>query len=1354
MPQEDNFIPNTDYKNPSGESYPVGVNGRIDFSKISGNLALPNLVEIQTDSYQQFLEKGIDEVLADAFPIPNYNKDMFVEYVSKRFEEPRFTPLECKMGDQTYSSKLKATLRLRSTQTGEIKEAEVFMGDIPLMTDSGTFIINGSERVIISQIVRSSGAYFTNEMDRKSGKNLYKGDLIPGRGTWLQAESDTRNTLYVRLDRQFKFPAHILFMACGLESKEQFRDLFGDTEFINATLAKDPEITSSATALMRIFAKLKPGEPSNHEGRIEFLRGNYFDGKRYDLGRPGRFKLTQKLGIYNRLPGCVLAETLTDENGEVVFPKDYRLTKEDVQKLRDMQYFENGNCTTAIPCISAIDDHNVVNIVKVYAKKKLGERVVNVIGTDLHLEGIHHLTISDIVAFFSYYVNLMDGIGDSDDIDHLGNRRIRSVGELLENQFRAGLVKMIKTVQQKMSTSDPTTATPQSLINIRPLSSALREFFASGQLSQFMDQTNPLAELTNKRRISALGPGGISRDRASMEVRDVHYTHYGRICPIESPEGQNIGLINNLCTYAKINEYGFIMTPYRQVYHIGGKSYVSQSETKYLSADDERGLYVAEANISLSAPILRKDIDPTCTTDEYVKEILGKEIVVRHDDDNLEVDPSLVEFVDVSPKQIVSIAAACIPFLAHDDATRALMGANMQRQALPLLRPSIPYVGTGMEEKIAKDSGLAVVAEKGGEVLYRDSSTIVIDDGTNNIVYNDLKKGAAELTFAKKVKKNDIVKAGDIMVGLEGGCAQAEKSGVVLINEKNRIAVDDGLETHFYTPLKKNAADLPHARKVAVGDHVMEKEVVLTSNGMACQIQVEGIVESVSAKEITVKGRAYHLQKFDRSNGGTCINQTPIVKVGDIVKDDSVIADGPAMRNGELALGQNILIAYMTWNGFNYEDAIIMSERMVKDDTFTSIHIEKYEIECRENKNGVEQITRDIPNVGEDAKAFLDERGIIIPGAEVKEGDILVGKATPKSAEDPGPEEKLLAAIFNEKQKDNKDTSLRVPHGGTGIVHAVKVFSRKNKDPLPAGVTEVVRVYVVQKRKISEGDKMSGRHGNKGVISKILPVEDMPFLADGTPIDILLSPMGVPSRMNIGQIFEVHLGLACRKLKMRVATPAFDGVSNEEVFDLMRKAHISEDGKTVLYDGRTGEPFSERISVGVQYMIKLVHMVDDKLHARATGPYALVTQQPLGGKAQNGGQRFGEMEVWALEAYGAAHTLQEMMTIKSDDRVGRVRAYEAIIKGLPIPRPGMPEAFKVFTKELKGLCLDVKLFDKQGKTIDMDELAKQSLVEERKTNSAIHKDLAPTIGDVMMTSVLADQAAEEGLGPVSDRVIE
>ena len=1225
MSQQDNFIPNTSYKDPSGREYPHGANGRIDFSKISGRLALPYLVEIQTDSYKWFLQKGIDEVLKETFPIENYSGDLFIDYVSCRLEEPKYQPLECKANDLTYSSKLKATLRLRFKKSGEIKEAEVFMGDLPLMTESGTFIVNGAERVIVSQIVRSPGAYFQDTLD-KSGVHIYNGEIIPTRGTWLQFESDMKNVLWVRIDRQRKMPATIIFKALGLDKEEDLLSLFGDTEQMNLTLKKDSDIKDGTQALIDIFKKLKPGEPVTPDGVVTFLVQKFFDDKRYDLGRAGRFKYNSKLGIYDRLAGRILAENLVSSDGEIKYPKGHKLTKEEVIALKDEEFFENGAHEKVLRVNTKIDDHSRVNIVKVYANDKVDDRVCAIIGTDLHLN-LPRVTISDMVACFSYFCNIMDGIGQTDDIDHLGNRRIRCVGELLQGQFRQGLNKMSKTVQQKMSISDMESVTPQSLINIRPLTSSVREFFASSQLSQFMDQTNPLAELTNKRRISALGPGGLTRDRASMEVRDVHYTHYGRICPIESPEGQNIGLINNLSTYAKINEYGFIMTPYRSVYKKDGHVYVSETECSYLSADDERGHSIAEANIRLSEAVLASSVGLiTPKKDEMVKEILDDEIVVRHDDDNLMVPKFDVDYVDVSPKQIVSIAAACIPFLAHDDATRALMGANMQRQALPLLRPSIPYVGTGMEQVIAKDSGLAVVSVNEGVVTRVDSSSIEVKEG----------------------------------------------------KEK----------------------------------------------------------------------RIYSLQKFDRSNQGTCINQIPIVKVGDVIKKDQIIADGPAMRNGELALGQNILVAYMTWNGYNYEDAVIMSERMVQDDVFTSIHIEKYELECRETKLGSEEITRDIPNVGEEAKSFLDERGIIVPGAEVKEGDILVGKVTPKGQTEPTPEEKLLMAIFAEKTKEGKDSSLRVPHGGAGIVHAVKIFSRKNKDPLPPGVNEVVRVYIVQKRKISEGDKMSGRHGNKGVISKILSVEDMPFLADGTPIDILLSPMGVPSRMNIGQILEVHLGLACSKLHMRVATPAFDGVSNEEVFDLMKKAGLSPDGKTVLYDGRTGEPFKERISVGIQYMIKLVHMVDDKLHARATGPYSLVTQQPLGGKAQNGGQRFGEMEVWALEAYGAAHTLQEMLTIKSDDRVGRRKAYEAIIKGNEIPTPGMPEAFKVFTKELKGLAMNVLLYNKEGNIIDMDALAKQSLIEERKTNSSIRSAMAPKEEEVDVTSTVevdADAAAEEGL---------
>ena len=1224
MPIEENFTPMTDYKDPEGKPYPVGVNGRLDFSKISGRLDLPYLAEIQTESYQWFLDQGLDEVLRECFPIANYSNTLFIDYVSCRLEEPKHTPMECKAADLNYSSKLKVTLRLRFKNSGEIKEAEVFMGELPRMTESGTFIINGAERVIVSQIVRSPGAYFDETID-KSGVHIFNGEIIPNRGTWLQFESDAKNALFCRVDRQpRKMPATILLKALGLEEEKTLLNLFGDTEAMRNTIAKDGVPTGEA-ALIEIFRKLKPGEPITPEGIVNFLVQKFFDEKRYDLGRAGRFKYLQKLGIYNRLPGRLLAEDLISAEGEIRFRKGTVLTAEDVQALRDEEFFEAGAHRKTLKVNKKIDDHSDVNIVKVHAFDKESGEVVNIIGTDLNCT-LSRITISDMVACFSYFLNVMDGIGATDDIDHLGNRRVRCVGELLQGQFRVGLTKMSKTVQQKMSISDMESVTPQSLINIRPLTSSIREFFAVSKLSQYMDQVNPLAELTHKRRISALGPGGLTRDRASMEVRDVHYTHYGRICPIESPEGQNIGLINNLCTYAKISRYGFIMTPYRLVYHIGGKSYVSQTKTEYLSADDERGHYIAEANIHLADPVKLSTIDPNADPEEYVSLMEDEEIVVRHDDDNIMVPHGLADYVDVSPKQVISIAAACIPFLAHDDATRALMGANMQRQALPLLRPSIPYVGTGMEQLVARDSGLAVIAAHDGVVKSVDSATIVVKEG---------------------------------------------------------------------------------------------KET-----------------------------RTYNLLKFDRSNQGSCINQTPIVHAGDKIVAGQIIADGPAMRNGELALGQNILIAYMTWNGYNYEDAVVMSERMVKDDVFTSIHIERHTCECRETKLGPEEITRDIPNVSEEAKAFLDEDGIIVPGAEVKEGDILVGKVTPKGQTEPTPEEKLLMAIFAEKTKEGKDASLRVPHGGGGIVHAVKIFSRKKKDQLPPGVNIAIHVYIVQKRKISEGDKMSGRHGNKGVISKILPVEDMPFLADGTPIDVLLSPMGVPSRMNIGQIFEVHLGLACRKLGMRVATPAFDGVSNEEVLEIMRKAGISADGKTVLYDGRTGERYAERIAVGVQYMIKLVHMVDDKLHARATGPYALITQQPLGGKAQNGGQRFGEMEVWALEAYGAAHTLQEMLTIKSDDRVGRRKAYEAIIKNNPIPRPGIPEAFKVFLKELKGLGLNAKLYDTEDRVIDMDELARASLIEERKVNSAIRSAMSPKDDDDDLGLAPVDEAAavaEEGL---------
>ena len=1160
-------------------------NNRIDYSKISGTLPLPNLVEIQTESFKWFITQGIKEVLEDVFPIANYSETLQIEYVDCRFDQPKYDYLECKERDMTYSAPLRVTLRLRFKETGEIKESEVFMGDFPLMTKSGTFIINGAERVIVSQLVRSPGAYMSKTMD-KSGKYLYEGDLIPTRGTWLQFESDQKDVLSVRIDRQRKMYATILLKALGLENDAEIEELFGVRDNLHGTLEKDAEINTAQKALYEIFRKLKPGEPVTEEGSANFLVQKFFDHKRYDLGRAGRYKYAEKLGIYNRLVDRVLAEPLVSADGEIVYPEGTLLTKEMVEELRDAKFFEQGAHVRHVSINTNLDSHDIVNFIHVYADEK--RTIISpVVGTDLNLTE-PCVTIPDILAVFSYFMNIMDGFGATDDIDHLGNRRVRCVGELIENQFRIGLSKMGKAVREKMSIADLENVTPQSLVNIRPLTAAIKEFFATSQLSQFMDQTNPLAELTNKRRLSALGPGGLTRDRATFDVRDVHYSHYGRICPIETPEGQNIGLINNLASYAKVNRYGFIETPYRIV---DKETCRVLDKAVYLSADDERGHIIAQANVNLGEN----------------GEILDDHVISRFDGENVIADKDQIDFIDVSPKQIVSIAASCIPFLENDDTTRALMGANMQRQALPLLRPHAPFVGTGMEHVIARDSGSAVVAEEDGVVKYVDSKRIVV-----------------------------ITKDG--------------------------------------------------------GEH------------------------------------EYRLQKFGRSNQGTCMNQKPIVKVGQEIHTNDVIADGPAMDNGDLALGQNVTIAFMTWNGYNYEDAVIMSERLVKDDVYTTIHIEEYDLECRDTKLGVEEITRDVPNINEDAKAFLDERGIIIPGAEVKEGDILVGKVTPKGQTEPTPEEKLLMAIFAEKTKDGKDSSLRVPHGGAGIVLDVKTFSRKNGDELAPGVNEVVRVYIVQKRKISEGDKMSGRHGNKGVISRILPVEDMPFLPDGTPIDIMLNPLGVPSRMNIGQILEIHLGMACKKLGLKIATPVFDGMSNDEIFDLMAKAGMEKDGKTILYDGRTGNRFDERISVGVMYMIKLVHMVDDKLHARATGPYSLVTQQPLGGKAQNGGQRFGEMEVWALEAYGAAHILQEILTIKSDDRVGRKKTYEAIIKQREIPKSGIPEAFLVLQKELQGLAINVKLLDQEGQEIDVSAISKQNEAEERK----ISKDLRDITSEIVI----------------------
>ena len=1200
------------------KEYKVMNNNRIDFSKVSGTLELPYLVEIQTKSFGWFIEHGLDEVFKDVFPIKSQDENIQIEYESFMLDEPKYDALECKARDLTYAKSLKATVRLNYKTTGQIKESTVFMGDLPIMTPSGTFIVNGAERVIVSQIVRSPGAYLAKIMD-KTGKYIYNADLIPSRGTWLEFESDGKGILSVRIDRQRKMNATVLLKAIGFTDLNEVYNVFGKSDDIETTWLKDGDLKTEKDGLKEIFKKLKPGEPITDKGITDFLVQKFFDDKRYDIGNAGRYKYNKKLGPYNRLINKYLAEDLVSVNGETVFEKEHLLTKEDVSFLKRYDngdgtkgFFEAGaNSYVFERANKALDEYNIVHIVKVYSDDSF-TKVVNIVGNDITgLKDIHRVTISDIIATFSSFLNIMEGVGETDDIDNLANRRVRCIGELLQTQFRIGLTKMAKSVTQKISISSAEDLTLQSLLNVKPLTGAVREFFASSQLSQFMDQTNPLAELTNKRRISALGPGGLTRDRASMEVRDVHFTHYGRICPIETPEGQNIGLINNLACYAKVNNYGFIETPYRKVTHEvidGVKKARVTEENVYFSADQERNHKIAQANATLDK-------------DGY---FVDNETVVRSNGENLVSPVDEVDYIDVSPKQIISVAAACIPFLENDDNTRALMGANMQRQALPLLNPEAPFVGTGMEHIIARDSGLAVIAKVSGTVVYVDSRKVTVED-------------------------------------------------------------DSGTLT----------------------EHI--------------------------------------LQKFDRSNNGTCINQKPIVQIGDKIKAGEIVADGPAMQNGDLALGQNVTIAFMTWNGYNYEDAVIMSQRLVKDDTYTSVHIESYELECRDTKLGAENITRDVPNTSETAKSHLDKRGIIVVGSEVKEGDILVGKTTPKGQIEPTPEEKLFIAIFGDKSKDGKDSSLRVPHGGAGIVVDVKTFKRENHDELAPNVIEKVRVYIAQKRKISEGDKMSGRHGNKGVISRILPVEDMPYLPDGTPVDIMLNPCGVPSRMNIGQILELHLGFACKKLGIKIATPVFDGMSNDEIMALIKEAGLNEDGKTVLFDGRTGERFDEKISVGVMYMIKLVHMVDDKLHARATGPYSLVTQQPLGGKAQNGGQRFGEMEVWALEAYGAAHVLQEILTIKSDDRVGRRRTYAAIIKGQELPKPSIPEAYRVLVKELKGLALDVTLFDQNGETIDMDDLARQTSKEEKRAMKDI-KTYNSEAEDAKDNQVVLEENVQEMLG--------
>lgn len=1310
---------------------------RRDYSKVSGKLELPNLVEIQTNSFKWFTRQGIQEVFEEIYPIENYGKNIKLNFLRYHFAQPKYNAEESMYRECNYAAPLYAEMELEITDpdTGEVvtKNEEVYLGDFPLMTETGTFIINGAERVIVSQIVRSPGAYFSESYDEKTGKQNYACELIPSRGTWLefmteQKKTSNGRTINVSIDRRRKILFTILFKAIGmslnLEVNENTTDttqmeiflkamgrnwdevatdpenreymnlylllytaFFGKYEEIENTLLND-KVKTTQEALLSFYENQRSDEIPTLNGSITLMQAKFFDHRRYDLTKAGRYKLRKKLNAIARMDGTTLAHDIVDVDGNVfmekgtVIHRDQRnalreqlakgpyctpypfrsefheedivsvptsynsgligrilakdvevdgvyyeqgtvLTAQDVKELQEVEeiavyggliarpvvltaensesVFNYGQRLYALGRLTNAKGQDIVDaqmelvaprctvgvepdaleedvvkalriranqeeitawligacVQEVYVIDKEGDEI-KICGND-PLANKHTITMSDMYAFFSYNMNVMEGVGSTDDIDMLGNRRIRSVGELIQNQFRIGLSRMERVVKERMSIQELENLTPRKLTNIRPLTAAIKEFFSSSQLSQFMDQQNPLAELTNKRRISALGPGGLTRDRAGFEVRDVHTSHYGRICPIETPEGPNIGLISNLTSYAKINEYGFIQTPYRIV----NKDGTVQEEAVYLSADEESDYLIAQANEVRDGRLIN----------EHVVVRKGGETIIANRED--------VELADVSPKQIVSVATACIPFLENDDASRALMGANMQRQAVPLLQPHSPYVGTGIEHKIAKDSGVGIVAKEDGTIKYVDSLRIVVE----------------------------------------------------------------------------------------TEDH---------------------------------KEHTYQLRKFARSNASTCINQRPIVEVGEKVEKGDILADGPSMENGELALGQNVTIAYMTWYGYNYEDAIIMSERMVSDDVYTSIHIEEYDIDCRDTKLGPEEITRDIPNVGESAVRKLDENGIIMVGAEVKEGDILVGKVTPKGQSEVSPEEKLLLAIFGEKSREVRDNSLKVPHGGAGIVHSIRVFKRGDGSELPPGVNMRVKVYIVQKRKISEGDKMSGRHGNKGVISKILPIEDMPFTADGTPIDIILNPFGVPSRMNIGQILEIHLGYAAKKLGVKFATPVFDGVSNEELADIMKEAQMTSDGKQVLYDGQTGQPFDERISVGVMYMIKLAHMVDDKLHARATGPYSLVTQQPLGGKAQNGGQRFGEMEVWALEAYGAAHTLQEILTIKSDDIQGRIKTYEAIIKGKDIPEPGVPESFRVLVHELQGLAIDVRLLDENNNEVDLN----------------------------------------------------
>ena len=1165
---------------------------RKTFSKIGDSIEIPNLIKVQKDSYEWFVKEGLGEVLKDISPIVDYSGNLVLEFFDYYMEEKtKYTLEEAKERDATYSTRLHVKVRLINRETGEIKEQEIYLGDFPLMTDSATFVINGAERVVVSQLVRSPGCYYDSAYD-KTGKKIYTSTVMPIRGAWLEYETDSNDVFWVRIDRTRKLPVTSLLRAIGLLTDDQIIDFFGEEDKLIATIAKDP-IKTQEDALIEIYKKLRPGELPTVDAARNLFNGLFFDDRRYDLAKVGRYKYNKKLNLATRITNMVAYEdVINSETGELFVGKDEVITKEVAEEIQnsginvvDIKHEDKkvriiGNGTVDV---KAFVSEDVLKDVKAKQIKELVnyEVLKNILENteekdlakviDERIDELvpKHVTTEDILGSISYLLNLDHGIGKTDDIDHLGNRRIRCVGELLQNQFRIGLTRLERVVRERMTIQDLDVVTPQTLINTKPITSSIREFFGSSQLSQFMDQSNPLSELTHKRRISALGPGGLSRDRAGFEVRDVHYTHYGRLCPIESPEGPNIGLISALTTFAVINEYGFVETPYRRVDKETGKV---TDEVEYMTADTEDEYIIAQAS------------EPLDEEGRFVND----RIRVRYLNEIIEVEKDKVDYVDVSPKQLVSVAAAMIPFLEHDDANRALMGANMQRQAVPLMITDSPIVGTGIEYRAAKDSGVVVLADEDGEVTR-------------------------------------------------------------VVSDEIRIKNKKGEE------------------------------------------------------------KVYHLRKFKRTNGATCINQRPIVKKGEIVKRGDIIADGPATDKGEMALGKNLLIAFTTWEGYNYEDAILLNERLVKEDVLTSIHIEDYDCECRDTKLGPEEITRDIPNVGEDSLKDLDEDGIIRVGAEVRPGDILVGKVTPKGETELTAEERLLRAIFGEKAREVRDTSLRVPHGESGTIVDVKVFTRENSDELGPGVNKVIRVYIAQKRKISVGDKMAGRHGNKGVISRILPEEDMPFMPDGTPVDVVLNPLGVPSRMNLGQVLEVHLGAAARLLNWKVATPVFDGASEEDIEECLQMAGLESNGKTVLYDGRTGEPFDKPITVGVMYMLKLHHLVDDKIHARSTGPYSLVTQQPLGGKAQFGGQRFGEMEVWALEAYGAAYTLQEILTVKSDDVVGRVKTYEAIVKGENIPEPGIPESFKVLVKELQSLGLDVRLYSDDNEELELQEHVEEGI---------------------------------------------